>query len=43
MVVNLKDAVEFVMSQMGVSKSKAVEALALHDGDIVNAIVELTK
>lgn len=34
--------VELVMLQSGVSKSKAVRALKRHDGDIVNAIMELT-
>ncbi|RAL51505.1 hypothetical protein DM860_011007 [Cuscuta australis] len=34
--------VELVMSQLGVSRSKAVRALKSHDGDIVNAIFELT-
>ena len=34
--------VELVMSQAGVSKSKAAKALKANDGDIVNAIMELT-
>lgn len=34
--------VELVMSQAGVSRSKAVKALKTNDGDIVNAIMELT-
>lgn len=34
--------VELVMSQAGVSRAKAVSALKLNDGDIVNAIMELT-
>jgi len=34
--------VELVMTQAGVSRSKAVEALKTNDGDIVNAIMELT-
>ena len=33
--------VELVMSQAGVSRSKAVKALKTNDGDIVNAIMEL--
>ena len=34
--------VELVMSQASCSRSKAVEALRANDGDIVNAIMELT-
>merc|ERR1719387_531329 len=34
--------VELVMSQAGVSRAKAVTALKKNDGDIVNAIMELT-
>merc|ERR1712139_586245 len=34
--------VELVMSQAGVSRIKAVKALKTNDGDIVNAIMELT-
>ena len=34
--------VELVMSQAGVSRNKAVKALKTNDGDIVNAIMELT-
>ena len=34
--------VELVMTQAGVSKSKAVRALKTHSGDIVSAIMELT-
>merc|ERR1712205_236582 len=34
--------VELVMSQAGVSRAKAVKALKTNDGDIVNAIMELT-
>merc|ERR1711869_142776 len=34
--------VELVMSQAGVSRTKAVKALKTNDGDIVNAIMELT-
>merc|ERR1719305_1767906 len=34
--------VELVMSQAGVNRSKAVKALKTNDGDIVNAIMELT-
>ena len=34
--------VDLVMSQAGVSRSKAVNALKKNDGDIVNAIMELT-
>merc|ERR1719379_1761185 len=34
--------VDLVMSQAGVSRSKAVKALKTNDGDIVNAIMELT-
>lgn len=30
------------MSQAGVSRAKAVKALKTNDGDIVNAIMELT-
>jgi nascent polypeptide-associated complex subunit alpha len=39
--VEAKD-VELVMSQAGVSRTKAVKALKTNDGDIVNAIMELT-
>lgn len=34
--------VELVMSQAGVTRGKAVKALKTNDGDIVNAIMELT-
>ena len=34
--------VELVMSQAGVTRTKAVKALKTNDGDIVNAIMELT-
>ena len=34
--------VDLVMSQAGVSRAKAVNALKKNDGDIVNAIMELT-
>lgn len=34
--------VELVMSQAGVSRAKAVKALKINDGDIVNSIMELT-
>ena len=34
--------VELVMSQAGVSRAKAVKAQKTNDGDIVNAIMELT-
>jgi len=34
--------VELVMSQAGVSRAKAVKALKINEGDIVNAIMELT-
>ena len=34
--------VDLVMSQAGVSRAKAVKALQKNDGDIVNAIMELT-
>ena len=34
--------IELVCSQTGVSRSKAVKALKANDGDIVNAIMELT-
>ena len=34
--------IELVMSQAGVSRAKAVKALKTNDGDIVNAIMELT-
>ena len=39
--VESKD-IELVMSQAGVSRAKAVAALKKNDGDIVNAIMELT-
>ena len=39
--VEAKD-IELVMSQAGVSRAKAVAALKKNDGDIVNAIMELT-
>jgi len=39
--VESKD-VDLVMSQAGVSRAKAVKALKTNDGDIVNAIMELT-
>jgi len=34
--------IELVMTQAGVSRSKAVHALKAADGDIVSAIMELT-
>merc|ERR1711865_639957 len=34
--------IELVMSQAAVSRAKAVKALKANDGDIVNAIMELT-
>merc|ERR1712039_1074694 len=34
--------IQMVVEQAGVSRSKAVKALRNHDGDIVNAIMELT-
>ncbi|XP_052185417.1 nascent polypeptide-associated complex subunit alpha-like protein 2 [Diospyros lotus] len=34
--------IDLVMTQAGVSKSKAVKALKTHEGDIVSAIMELT-
>lgn len=34
--------IELVMSQANCSRGKAVAALKTHDGDIVNAIMELT-
>ncbi|CAL0319582.1 unnamed protein product [Lupinus luteus] len=34
--------IDLVMTQAGVSRSKAVKALKNHDGDIVGAIMELT-
>lgn len=34
--------IDLVMTQAGVSRSKAVKALKAHDGDIVSAIMELT-
>ncbi|XP_072972050.1 nascent polypeptide-associated complex subunit alpha-like protein 1 isoform X2 [Typha angustifolia] len=34
--------IDLVMTQAGVSKGKAVKALKVHNGDIVNAIMELT-
>lgn len=34
--------VELVMSQAGVPRARAVKALKMNDGDIVNAIMELT-
>ncbi|KAL9679712.1 hypothetical protein QQ045_017578 [Rhodiola kirilowii] len=34
--------IELVMTQAGVSRGKAVEALKAADGDIVSAIMELT-
>ncbi|XP_028790711.1 nascent polypeptide-associated complex subunit alpha-like protein 2 [Neltuma alba] len=34
--------IELVMTQAGVSRSKAVKALKTHNGDIVGAIMELT-
>ena len=37
-----EDDVEFVMSLASCSRSNAVEALRANDGDIVNAIMELT-
>ncbi|URE07995.1 nascent polypeptide-associated complex [Musa troglodytarum] len=41
MGVEPKD-IELVMTQAGVSRSKAVKALKAADGDIVTAIMELT-
>jgi len=40
--VRPEDDVEFVMSLASCSRSNAVEALRAYDGDIVNAIMELT-
>ncbi|KAI8807590.1 nascent polypeptide-associated complex subunit alpha, muscle-specific form-like protein [Cladochytrium replicatum] len=37
-----KKDIELVMQQAGVSRAKAVKALKANDGDIVNAIMELT-
>jgi nascent polypeptide-associated complex subunit alpha len=34
--------IELVMSQAAVSRAKAIKALKANDGDIVNAIMELT-
>lgn len=34
--------IDLVMTQAGVSRGKAVNALKAHDGDIVGAIMELT-
>ena len=34
--------IELVMSQAAVSRAKAIKALKANDGDIVNAITELT-
>ncbi|XP_047338386.1 nascent polypeptide-associated complex subunit alpha-like protein 2 [Impatiens glandulifera] len=34
--------IELVLTQAGVSRSKAVKALKVHNGDIVSAIMELT-
>lgn len=34
--------IDLVMTQAGVSRTKAVKALKTHDGDIVSAIMELT-
>jgi len=39
--VEQKD-IDLVMSQASCSRAKAVSALKTHDGDIVNAIMELT-
>ncbi len=39
--VEAKD-IELVMSQAGVSRARAVAALSKNDGDIVNAIMEVT-
>jgi NACalpha-BTF3-like transcription factor len=39
--VDPKD-VELVMSQAGVSRARAIKALKVNDGDIVNSIMELT-
>lgn len=39
--VNARD-IELVMTQAGVSRSKAVKALKTYEGDIVSAIMELT-
>ena len=38
----LEEDVELVMSQASCSRSEAVKALRANDGDIVNAIMELT-
>ncbi|KAF9895840.1 hypothetical protein BX616_008724, partial [Lobosporangium transversale] len=37
-----KEDIELVMAQGNVKRSKAVKALKAHNGDIVNAIMELT-
>ena len=34
--------VDLVVSQTGFSRAKAIQALKTNDGDVVNAIVELT-
>ena len=34
--------IQMVVEQAGVSRAKAVKALRNHEGDIVNAIMELT-
>lgn len=34
--------IDLVMTQAGVSRTKAVKALKTHNGDIVGAIMELT-
>ena len=34
--------IDLVMTQAGVSRSKAVKALKTHEGDIVSALMELT-
>jgi len=39
--VEAKD-IDLVLTQTGVSRARAVKALKAHDGDIVNAIMELT-
>ncbi|KAL4557238.1 hypothetical protein LXL04_035411 [Taraxacum kok-saghyz] len=39
--VEIRD-IDLVMTQAGVSRSKAVKALKTHNGDIVSAIMELT-
>lgn len=38
-----KDDIDLVMQQANVSKNNAIKALKAHDGDIVNAIMSLSK